>query len=69
MLVWSRHKFGEAQVEILTAEQVFPVILDERIHTGEMQVFCEEIDSVTSFYAGTDSTMLNSSAAPAKTTQ
>lgn len=46
--VGTRHKVSEAQIEVMATEWVLSVVLDQRIHTGEMQVLRQKECGVAS---------------------
>lgn len=62
-----RHGAGEAQLEVLAAQRVLPVVLDQRVHAGEVQVWRQVEVRVRPLRTRADAAVLDSPAAPEHT--
>ena len=59
-----RHGVGEAQLEVLAAQRVLPVVIDQGVHAGEVQVGRQVEVGEPPLGAGADTTVLDSGSAP-----
>ena len=59
-----RHGVGEAQLEVLAAQRVFSVVVDQGVHAEEVQVGRQVEVSEPPLGAGADPTVLDSPSAP-----
>jgi len=62
--VWLRHGVREAQLKVLAAQRVFPVVLDQGVHAGEVQVGRQVEVRERPLCNRADATMLDSPVAP-----
>lgn len=59
-----RHSVGETQLEILAAQRVLPVVLDEGNQAGKVQVGCQKVVGASPLVAHANATVLDTPVAP-----